>query len=108
MMRRAAPSMRPVTLAGLEIADRTGDITDAIEAAMAQAEWLTQVGPRHARYVRPLRRFRWGWSVVDEATTPHTVLAEGSAWTRERAWKRVEKAYARILRQRAEQPKAGE
>lgn len=98
MTRRTPPSLRPVTLAGLEIADRSGDLTDAIEIAMAQAEWLTQQGPRHARYVRPLRRFRWAWTVVDEATTPATVLAEGTAWTRERAWKRVEKAYARELR----------
>jgi hypothetical protein len=93
---------KPVTLAGLQIADRSGDITDAIQAAMELAGRRAHRGPHYYRAVTPVRPLRWTWKITDTSQSPHPILATGTSWTEGRAWKRLEKAYVRLLDGRAE------
>lgn len=91
---------KPVTLAGLQIADRTGDIEDAIAAAKAL----------HARDDRPRpiksqpRKTRWWgrfvWNVEDECTGE--VYGSGWRFTSGQAWAASQRVIVRVLNRRAE------
>lgn len=87
---------KPVTLAALQITDRTAD---AVDRAINEAGWITQGGPRHRKEVVRLGVGRWQWRVYDDAVSPHEILAEGrSLGSKGRAQKRAHRAYERLLR----------
>lgn len=53
--------------------------------------------PSYYRSLRKVGFLRWTWRIVDEAVSPHTVLAQGVARTEGRAYQRMEAAYSRLL-----------
>lgn len=75
----------------------TDEVLDSVDAAIREAGHLTARGPQHRRTVQRVRAFRWSWQIVDQAVSPHPVLASGRAFTQRRAWRRLERAYRRLL-----------
>jgi hypothetical protein len=73
-----------------------GTPVDALAAALRRAGRMAQAGPRYRRSVEPCGRW-WVWQIVDETPSPHVVAASGRAWTKRRAWVRLERAYRRVL-----------
>jgi hypothetical protein len=72
--------------------------TDPVDAAIRDAGHLTSDRTPHVHMTLDLpRRFRWEWRVMDEAVSPHAVLASGWWWTRDGALRRRHRAYLRVL-----------
>ena len=70
---------------------------DPVDAAIAEAGWITDPRPRYRRDVRRDGWLTWSWQIVDEAISPHPVLESGSALTEKSAWRRLERAQGRLL-----------
>lgn len=90
---------RAVELAGKDRERLVAELhaVDPIDAAIHEAGWITHSGPRHRRTVKRDGWLAWSWEIVDLAASPHPVLASGSAFTQASAWRRLERAYGRLL-----------
>lgn len=65
--------------------------------ALDRANRKALAGPSYLRTVEHAGWHRWIWKITDTAPSPHTVVASGRAWTKARAWARLERAYLREL-----------
>jgi hypothetical protein len=93
-----AAALPPADMPGrhaVTLAEVSGDITALAKHALG-AGFIPQSGPRH-ELPKPQRIgwFAWQWLVSDAAAD--RTVAQGRAWTRERAFKRQHKAYHREL-----------
>lgn len=79
---------------------------DLFLAALHRAGRMAQAGPRYRRSAARRGAWDWEWRIVDEAPSPHVVAASGHAWSHRRAWARLERAYARLLEQHAQDGRA--
>lgn len=90
---------RAVELAGTDREQLAAELRhlDPIDAAIEEAGWITRRGPQHRRTVVRDGWLTWSWEIVDLAVSPHPVLASGTALTQSSAWRRLERAYGRLL-----------
>lgn len=72
----------------------TGPIASIDEAiAAAAAARFDPVGPRHVKHVSSRRAgWRFDWSLLDHAVSPHRQIAHGQAWTNGGAWRAAQRA----------------
>lgn len=78
-------------------------VEDPVDVAIREAGHLTTAArrPQHRRTVHRLAAWQWSWRIVDEALSPHPILASGRAWTQRGAWRQLERAYRRVLERAA-------
>lgn len=70
---------------------------DEMAAALRQAD-SARPRPRYYRSTpRKLGFLCWTWRIVDEAVSPHPIVAQGRTRTERAAWNRLERAYGQLL-----------